>query len=87
VHRDESLALTIVYERVERGQIQATIPAVPGPITTGRTRAEARSNVRDALCTMLTTEPTAALASRDTEQLELTIGRTRTRNLDRDVDR
>jgi predicted RNase H-like HicB family nuclease len=87
VHRDESITLTIVYERVEGGQYQATIPAVPGTITTGRTRAEERSNVRDALRMMLTTEPEAARTARDTEQIELRIERARARGLDRDIDR
>lgn len=87
MHRDETIALTIVYERVEGGHYQAMLPAFPGVITAGRTRAEARSNVRDALRMMLTTEPESVRTARDTEQLELRIGRARPRALDRDIDR
>ena len=85
--RTDSIALTIVYEQVDGGHYQASIPAVPGTITTGRTRAEARANVRDALRMMLTTESEAVRAAAGTEQIELRIGRTRPRGLDRDIDR
>jgi predicted RNase H-like HicB family nuclease len=67
VSRTDSIALTIVYEPVEGGHYQAAIPAVPGTITTGRTRTEARANVRDALRTMLTTEPEASTATSTAE--------------------
>jgi predicted RNase H-like HicB family nuclease len=84
-----SIELTVVYEKVEGGRIQATIPAVPGTITTGRTKAEARRNVRDALRLTLTTLPDAARDARDTERLELRLGsRARPRDLDdRGLDR
>jgi hypothetical protein len=45
--------LTIVYERDQQGWPTATIPAVPGTISAGRNRREARDNVLDALCEML----------------------------------
>jgi len=55
--------------------VLATIPEVPGAISQGRTREEARENVIDALRTVLT--PDAQLAGRvpgpDDEPLTLTI--------------
>jgi len=47
------LRLTVVYERAEHGWTTASIPAVPGTISTGRNRREARDNVIDALREML----------------------------------
>lgn len=41
--------LTVIFEPVEDGWIQATIAEVPAVITVGRDRAEARSMVEDAL--------------------------------------
>lgn len=41
--------LTIVFELVEDGWVQARIAEVPAVITVGRDRAEARSLVEDAL--------------------------------------
>jgi predicted RNase H-like HicB family nuclease len=85
--RDETLAVTIVYERIEGDHYQAMLPAFPGVITAGRTRAEARRKVRDALRMMLTAEPVDARTGRDTEQLELRIGHARPTGLDRVIDR
>jgi predicted RNase H-like HicB family nuclease len=45
----ESLQATIVYEQGEEGWVVASIPEVPGAHSQGRTRAEARANVIDAL--------------------------------------
>jgi predicted RNase H-like HicB family nuclease len=45
----ETLRLTIVYENGGDGWIAASIPEVPGAHSQGRTRAEARENVIDAL--------------------------------------
>ena len=88
MHGDDAIELTIVYERVEGGRLQATIPAVPGVITTGRNRAEARRNVRDAFRLMLTTLPESSRDAQDTESLQLTIGgRARPRDLGRDIER
>jgi predicted RNase H-like HicB family nuclease len=72
----ESLRLTIVYEEGEDGWIVASIPEVPGAHSQGKTRAEARANVVDALRGLLelrfgghpTTTPV------DSESLELVIG-------------
>jgi len=49
----EQLDLTIVYEPGEEGWILASIPEIPGVLTQGRTREEARANVIDALRGML----------------------------------
>jgi predicted RNase H-like HicB family nuclease len=88
VRADDAIEVTIVYEKDESGRIQATIPAVPGTITTGRTGAEARRNVRDALRPMLTTVPEDARDAEDTERLELRLGaRTRPRDDGRDFHR
>jgi predicted RNase H-like HicB family nuclease len=61
--------LLIAYERVEGGSIQATVPAVPGTISVGRTQEEARDNVLDALQEMLATPPQAAVEGMATELL------------------
>jgi predicted RNase H-like HicB family nuclease len=45
--------LTIVYEDGDDGWIVASIPAVPGVLSQGRSREEARENVLDALALML----------------------------------
>lgn len=53
----DSLQLTILYEDGGEGWIMASIPAVPGVISQGRSRSEARENVIDALKLMLSPEP------------------------------
>jgi predicted RNase H-like HicB family nuclease len=45
----ETLHLTIVYEDGGDGWIVASIPEVPGALSQGHTRQEARENVIDAL--------------------------------------
>lgn len=72
----ESLRLTIVYEDAGDGWITARVPEVPGAISQGATRAEAKENVIDALRGILelrfgehaVTEPVE-----DSESLELVI--------------
>ncbi len=49
--------LTVVYEQVEGGRVQATVPALPGTISVGKTRAEARAGAVDALAEMLGAPP------------------------------
>jgi predicted RNase H-like HicB family nuclease len=49
--------LTILFEDGEEGWIVASIPAVPGALSQGRSRDEARENVLDALALMLSPEP------------------------------
>jgi predicted RNase H-like HicB family nuclease len=65
------LNFTIVYEDGGEGWIMATVREVPSAITQGRTRAEARENIIDALRLMLSPEP-APDASVDSEMLPLT---------------
>lgn len=66
-----TLKLTVVYEPGEEGWIIASIPEVPGALSQGRTRQEARENVIDALSLVLSVEPGDDRADR--EPLELTI--------------
>jgi predicted RNase H-like HicB family nuclease len=71
----ETLQLTVRFEDAGEGWVLATIPEVPGAISQGRTREEARENVIDALRVVLT--PDEQLAGEridaDAEPLELTI--------------
>ena len=67
----ETLQLTIVYEDGGDGWIVASIPAVRGVHSQGKTRQEARENVIDALQTMLTPDE-APDASAETEPLIFT---------------
>ncbi len=71
----DSLQLTIVFEHGDDGWVIASIPEVPGAMSQGRTRDEARANVIDALQLMLSPEPGHdELTSADREPLTLTIG-------------
>ena len=67
----DALQLTIVYQDGGDGWIMAFVPQVPGVLSQGRTRAEARSNVIDALRLMLSPEP--GEIDGDRERLTLTI--------------
>lgn len=70
----ESLQLTIVYEVGDDGWIIASIPEVTGVHSQGKTRAEARANVIDALRAVLAVRfGNHANASDDSESLELVI--------------
>ncbi len=69
----DTLHLTIVYEPDEDGWIMVSIPEVPGVLSQGRTREEARENVIDALALMLSPEPSDALDEREREALQLKI--------------
>lgn len=51
------LQLTIVYEDGDDSWIIASIPEVPGTVSQGITREDARENVIDALQLMLSPEP------------------------------
>ena len=63
----DTLNLTIVYEPDEDGWITVSIPEVPGVLSQGRTREEARENVIDALALMLSPEPGDAQDERERE--------------------
>jgi predicted RNase H-like HicB family nuclease len=69
----QALDLTILYEDGDDGWIVASIPAVPGVLSQGRTREEARENVLDALALMLSPEPVEAGDERERELLHLTV--------------
>jgi hypothetical protein len=58
--------------RAEQSSTTATIPAVPGTISAGRSRCEARDNVLDALRVMLATPPDTPTTTRDNvEQVKI----------------
>ena len=67
----ETLHLTIRYEDGEDSRILASIPQVPGALSQGRTREEARANVLDALRLMLRVPSPASRAR--ASALELTL--------------
>ncbi len=71
----QTLSLTVHFEDAGNGWVLATIPEVPGAISQGRTRDEARENVIDALRTVLTPDEQLAgqALSPDDEPLNLTI--------------
>ncbi len=67
----ESLRFTITFADGDDGWIVAQVKEVPGAVSQGRTRSEARENVLDALRLMLSPEPGAA--ADDSEAVELTL--------------
>ena len=71
----EKLRLTIAYEEPdEEGWIVARVVEVPGAISQGRTRQEARENVVDALRLMLSPDDDDPnVAAGRSEQLDLTL--------------
>lgn len=69
----DSLRLTIRFEKGEDGWIVASIPEVPGALSQGRTREEARANVIDALRLILAPDPGDKSSVADRESLELSI--------------
>jgi predicted RNase H-like HicB family nuclease len=66
----QGLDLTIFYEDGDDGWIVASVPALPGVLSQGRDRGEARENVLDALALMLSPEPGD---ERERELLHLTV--------------
>jgi len=72
---NEKLQMTITYEEPdEDGWIVARVVEVPGAISQGRTREEARENVLDALQLMLAPDDDdASVAAGRSEQLDLTL--------------
>jgi predicted RNase H-like HicB family nuclease len=69
----QSFDLAIVLETVEGGRVQATVPAVPGAISVGRSRAEARENVLDALCELLSMPPQEVQRGSEVDRLRARI--------------
>jgi len=71
----DSLELTVRYEDAGDGWVTAQVLEVPGAISEGRGRLQARANVIDALRTVLTPdEQLAGEGSGDREPLILTVG-------------
>ncbi len=70
---DSKPRLTITYQEPdEEGWIVASVVEVPGAMSQGRTREEARENVIDALRLMLTPDDDdSSVAAGRTESLEL----------------
>ena len=66
----DALRFTIRYSDGGEGWIMAQVEEVPGAISQGHTRAEARENVIDALRLMLAPEPDQP-ADPDREPLDL----------------
>jgi len=69
----ETVDVTIVYEDGDEGWVVASIPAVPGAVSQGRTRNEAKENVLDALALMLSPDPQRDEDGREHESLRLKI--------------
>ena len=69
----EHLQMTIAYEEPdEQGWIVARVAEVPGALSQGRTRKEARENVIDALRLMLAPDDDdAGVVAGRSEQLDL----------------
>lgn len=72
---NESLHLTINYEDAGDGWVMAQIAEIPGAISQGKTREEARANVIDALDLLLTPDEELAGKSNgaDSESVTLTV--------------
>ena len=66
--------MTIAFEEPdEEGWIVARVVEVPGAISHGKTREEARANVIDALAVVLTPDEELAGESRDDDSDSLTL--------------
>jgi len=72
---NQKLQMTIAYEEPDdEGWIVARVIDVPGAMSQGRTRKEARENVIDALQLMLAPDDDdASVAAGRSEQLDLTL--------------
>jgi predicted RNase H-like HicB family nuclease len=72
---NDKLQMTIAYDEPdEDGWIVAHVVEVPGAVSQGRTRDEARENVLDALRLMLAPDDgDASVAAGRSEQLDLTL--------------
>lgn len=72
----DELHLTIRYTDAGDGWLTAQVTEIPGAISEGQSREEARANVMDALEILLTPDETLAGESSDgdTESLTLSVG-------------
>jgi len=66
----EALRFTIHFSDGGDGWVMAQVEEVPGAISQGKTREEARANVTDALRLMFAPDP-AVTSDPDRERLEL----------------
>ena len=75
VHVAESLHLTIRYEDAGEGWVTAQVAEIPGAISEGKNREEARENVIDALDVLLTPDEELQGSSdnADSESVTLTV--------------
>lgn len=69
----DQLRLTVEFEPVEEGWVQARIAEFPAVITAGATRAEARELVIDALAEYLAAISEASTPGPDAEDLTLVV--------------
>jgi predicted RNase H-like HicB family nuclease len=71
----EQLRITVRYSDAGDGWVTAQVAEVPGAISQGKTREEARTNVIDALAVVLTPDEELAGEARgdDSESLTLTV--------------
>ena len=71
----EPIRLTIQYSDAGDGWVTAQVAELPGAISEGATREEARENVIDALSVLLTpdSELSGGNGATDTELIELTV--------------
>lgn len=69
----QAVTFTVHFEDAGDGWVMATIPEVPGAISQGRTREEARDNVIDALQTLLTPDDQLSGQDRSADDESLTL--------------
>lgn len=71
----EELHLTINYSDAGNGWVTAQVAEIPGAISEGKSREDARANVLDALDVLLTPDDqlTGAPTTGDSESLTLTV--------------
>ena len=70
----DTVQVTIAYEHDDEGWVTAQVLEVPAAIDQGRTRAEARTNVLQALQAALETWPELRPAARDHESVTVAVG-------------
>lgn len=70
---NDEVHLTIRYSDAGEGWVTAQVAEIPGAISEGRSREEARSNVLDALELLLTPDEDLAGAEPDDDSESLTL--------------
>ncbi len=75
MHMSDELHLTIQYSDAGNGWVTAQVLEIPGAISEGETREEAKANVLDALEVVLTPDEMLAGGTgvEDSESLTLTV--------------